>query len=91
MDEYIHTPLVKRTCAKCSRKCSCDDSYALFWSQRGDSVDVLRAISLDDDNEFRSIEVAPAFLANLHWRSEHNALEWWLPLHVEDGANSRSP
>ncbi|ELR18301.1 uncharacterized protein ACA1_371260 [Acanthamoeba castellanii str. Neff] len=93
--DYIHTPLMKRTCAKCSQKCSCDDSYALFWSQRGDSVNVLQAISLDDDDEFQSIEVAPAFLANLeHWRSEHkknNALEWWLPLHVEDGAKLKEP
>ncbi|ELR21823.1 uncharacterized protein ACA1_386210 [Acanthamoeba castellanii str. Neff] len=95
MDEFIHTPLVKRTCAKCSRKCSCDDSYALFWSQQGDSINVLRAICLNDDDEFRSIEVAPALLADLeHWRSEHkknNALGWWLPLRVEDSAKLKEP
>jgi hypothetical protein len=41
--EYIHTLLVKRTCAKCLWKCSCDDLYTLFWSQWGDSINVLQA------------------------------------------------
>ncbi|ELR21843.1 uncharacterized protein ACA1_386520 [Acanthamoeba castellanii str. Neff] len=95
MDKFIHTPLVKRTCAKCSWKCSCNNSYALFWSQQGDSINVLWAISLNDDDEFWSIEVAPALLANLeHWRSKHkknNALRWWFPLHIKDSAKLKEP